>query len=49
MDGEDLEELIKRFEGSLESILDKQAQERITLRKKKPWYSETLKEQNCKV
>ena len=42
MEGEDLDELIKRFEDSLRSILDKHAPEktkRITLRKKKPWYS----------
>ena len=52
VEGEDLDELIKRFEDSLRSILDKHAPEktkRITLRKKKPWYSEELKEQKCKV
>ena len=48
MEGEDLDELIKRFEDSLGSILDKHTPEktkRITSRKKKPWYSENLKEQ----
>ena len=52
MEGEDLDEVIKRFEDSLGSILDKHAPEKtkgITSRKKKLLYSEILKEQKCKV
>ena len=53
MEGEDLNELIKRFEDSLRSILDKHAPEqtnRITLKRKKLFYSEYLKEmQGTKV
>ena len=53
MEGEDLDQIIKRFEDALGSILDKHALEkakRITLRKeKKLWYSENLKEQRFKV